>query len=301
MISLIKKLLNNTINDNELTYNNLHEIMNNIEKITECKLYNKDTILNQINKKININIIKKFIIKNLLCEISFDYIFKNIFKLSIIFIDDDIIILHNKKKINVNDFRNFLLINHSDLLPPINNIYIDTFINILNKFINKDLSLQYYCKNIPTHYWKLFEIKCLKNDKNAYYKLNVDYKEFNDIINNNNDNDNNNELEIYKLEMISYLDDNDVNIFLNYNNLNDNNILKNIIINTNNNNIILKIYYINMFFINNINNMNTNYYNDLKEYISYCENNINIIQTYNLKFIENTVLNLCKIKDLILM
>jgi hypothetical protein len=296
MILLIKKILNNE-NNNESINNEIliDAIDNHIEKMTECKLYNKTILIDKIKNNLNIkmNYIRKFIIDNLLCEINFDYIFFNIFKLSLIFVNDNVSILYNKKQINIYEFKNILLEQYYDSLPIVNTIYVDTFINIINKFINKDLSVQYNCKNIPIHYWKLFEIKCLKINKNQY---NV----FSHIIDHNIE-----EFETFKLEILSYLNDEEIDIFFNnINDLNNNNINEILlvlvsIINNIQNNIILKIYYINMYFyyIIKYNNNNLNIINNLKEYKNFLENNIIIFQNNDLKFIENTIFNLCQIKD----
>lgn len=171
-ISIINNFLSKEYihNNEELDLKNI--ILNDIEKATGCILYNKEQLIKETNDnflstKSNIEIIRKFIKLNLIAEINFNDIFKSQLNFSIVFKYDKIIIFHNNIVIDSKNIKNIrekisCLINLS-----IKNFYIDNIINIIIKFINKELSVRFNCINIPVEYWKLFKIKCIKHDKDS--------------------------------------------------------------------------------------------------------------------------------------
>lgn len=192
-------------------------VLNKLESTTHCKLYNKDILIKKINDKFdstNIKIIKEFIFLNLVPEIDFNSIFKS--KFSIIFNNDDINIYYKNIKLSCTDLD---YIKDIENIPIIPNYYIDNLRNIITKFINKNLSVKFNCINIPIEYWKLFEIKCKKNNSNVIdiYK---DYDNLQQIINGTyyNEKINNSQItklidEELRLEILCYLDDTELEKF----------------------------------------------------------------------------------------
>lgn len=192
-------------------------VLNKLESTTHCKLYNKDILIKKINDKFdstNIKIIKEFIFLNLVPEIDFNSIFKS--KFSIIFNNDDINIYYKNIKLSCTDLD---YIKDIENIPVIPNYYIDNLRNIITKFINKNLSVKFNCINIPIEYWKLFEIKCKKNNSNVIdiYK---DYDNLQQIINGTyyNEKINNSQItklidEELRLEILCYLDDTELEKF----------------------------------------------------------------------------------------
>ena len=257
----IVNLTNN--NSDQIDTDIILQIIDKIEGLTGCKLYNKDYILSKLNEIPSENLFdesKNMIIKNLIPQVDFNTLFKSNLNFIFVFNEDDITILYNNKCVTDNNLSEikFNLI-HDNLidLPPINELYIDNLLDVLNKFINKDLSVKYYCINIPEPYWKLFEIKCKKINSNApnvyekcqeleeiisgkYYKQdniqiinqNQDDNELKAVLmqieeyENKNKNKNKNDIiltdqdikaldDIYRMEVMSYLNDDDIMLFLN--------------------------------------------------------------------------------------
>lgn len=214
---------------------NVDMLIESVETHTGCKIFNKDIILKTLHKETNFQIenVKKHILQNLVEQISFTAIFKSGLELDIIFKYDDINILYKNKKVeldSMDSIKEDLLKTKLDFLPKLATIFVDNIINVLKKIINKDLSLKYICRDIPYPYWKLFEIKCLKHNKNA---MNVysKYIHYDDIINgriylekkeedsklnyNNNDSTKEQIDEKYRLEVMAYLEDVEVEEFIN--------------------------------------------------------------------------------------
>jgi hypothetical protein len=122
--------------------------------------------------------------------------------------------------------------------PPFPELYIENLKTIIDKFNNIDVSVVYNCSNINSIYWNLFAIKAKKKhpctlvQMNNYnyikdiisgdiYKEDDIMKEINMIEHEHKDSfsdsdepyENNN--EIFRLEVMSYLNDSQVNSFLN--------------------------------------------------------------------------------------
>ena len=217
----------------KLSSDNLHYIN------AECQnmKINYETIWNNLLVET-----KNIISKNLIMQIDFNTMFKSNLNLSII-IKDDIIILYKNKRVDINnllDIKNDLIKNNINDFPIIYELYIDTLSDIIMQFINKDLLVKYYCINIPLPYWKLFELKCNKINSNLqynekckeldciilgeYYKIN----KYNKQINHDEEFNKNVNQEIidsvdkeqkklddhYRMEVISYLSDDQVEKYL---------------------------------------------------------------------------------------
>lgn len=222
-------------------YNSIKNMVESIELKTQMKLYNIDNLLNEINtydSNQTIEMISKIIRKNMVYETDFKDIFKSKLDLSLIFIQNKPTILYkNKKIVCVGDNTTLLDIENviselkkSDRLPEISELYIDNIMRILNKFINMDLSVKYYCTNIPIPIWHLF-INCSKSipqqlDNYNYIddvisgKLYKKMKEeiYDDIKENIIDDK---DMQ-YRMEIMVYLDDTDVTLFLDIINTLDN-------------------------------------------------------------------------------
>lgn len=261
----LTRIIVNLTNDvnNQINLDIILQVIDKIEELTGCKLFNKDYLTNELVELSHDNLLneaKKIIMKNLIPQVDFNTLFKSNLDFIIIFKDDDINILYKNKCINDNnlsEIKSDLLKNKLNNLPPITELYVNNILDVITKFINKDVSVKYYCTNIPAPYWKLFEIKCKKlilndnatniSDKcnelekiisGKYYKPdkiqvinqtqddeelkavlmqieeyeNKD-KKINTVI--LSDQDKKILDDIYRMEVMSYLDDNDIMLFLN--------------------------------------------------------------------------------------
>lgn len=223
-------------------YNSIKNMVESIELKTRMKLYNIDNLLNEINidkSHQTIEMISKIIRKNMVYETDFKDIFKSNLELSLIFIQNKPIILYkNKKIVCVGDNTTLLDIENviselkkSDRLPEISELYIDNIMRILNKFINMDLSVKYYCTNIPIPIWHLF-MHCCKSvpqQLDNYNYINdivsgkLYKKDINPIIYDDIKEDIVDEKDLqYRMEIMVYLDDTDVTLFLDIINTLDN-------------------------------------------------------------------------------
>jgi len=226
-------------NEYESKYNliELKSLIIELEKLVKCKIYNVDNLIKEINEKsINnksISLIKEIILKNMIMEIDYNEIFKSKFELSLIFNKNEILILYKNtlldlEKINIKEE---LLKNNLDNLPKYPKLYLETLLNILNKLKLKDLSVIYNCINIPVPLWKLYEIKCRKINKDLSHinpelekiKNGDIYKTITLDISENENKKEKKEIkeikkdekdEIYRMEILSYLNDQEVNFFL---------------------------------------------------------------------------------------
>lgn len=273
-------------------------INNKIERLTGCILYNKENVIKKIDT-LNANLIP---------IIDFND-FRNKFNLNLIFYKDQPQIVYNNTMItksNIKDIMKNIVETKREHIPVIPNLFLENMENIINKFINKDLSVKYNCSNMTTIYlpwWKLFEMKCYKQNKHANQVLEK-YKYMDDIISGKNfaeeDKENDPELaqilkeikefeeskedisddkqmdDQYRMEVMTYLDDNEMGQFLediekidNYNK--ESNIQKDIVefikfmldIVSINHNKIYKVYFVNVLFkyIISKNNFLKNHYN----------------------------------------
>jgi hypothetical protein len=223
-------------------YNSIKNMVESIELKTRMKLYNIDNLLNEINidkSHQTIEMISKIIRKNMVYETDLKDIFKSNLELSLIFIQNKPIILYkNKKIVCVRDNTTLLDIENviselkkSDRLPEISELYIDNIMRILNKFINMDLSVKYYCTNIPIPIWHLF-MHCCKSvpqQLDNYNYINdivsgkLYKKDINPIIYDDIKEDIVDEKDLqYRMEIMVYLDDTDVTLFLDIINTLDN-------------------------------------------------------------------------------
>ncbi len=144
------------------------QVIDKIEMFTGCKLYNKDQLTNQLVELAEENFAneaKKAIWKNLIPQVDFNTLFKSDMDFTLVFNQDDIVILYKNKQVtqdNLEQIKQDLISNKLKNFPPITELYVDNICQVISQFINKDISVQYYCSNIPLPYWKLFEIKCKK-------------------------------------------------------------------------------------------------------------------------------------------
>ena len=146
------------------------QVIDKIEDYTGCKLYNKDQLTNQLVEFTEENFTteaKNAILKNMIPQVDFNKLFKSDMEFTLVFKEDDVIVLYKNKVVTLDDLEQIklkLVRNNLTDFPKIYEMYVDNICQVIKKFITKDVSVQYYCANIPTPYWKLFEIKAKKSN-----------------------------------------------------------------------------------------------------------------------------------------
>ena len=289
-----------------------------IEYKTGCKLYNKNNIIELFIDNNNIELLKKNIVLNLIPEIDFNYLFKSSCGLGLVFKNDNVLLYHNNTQIYEKDIKDYVYKNiittyeHPEL-------FMETIVTILEKFVKKDLSVKYNCLNIPLPYWKLFEIKCIRNNPDAMsiyskYSIHEDivsgniYKITSVIDNHININEDIETDNYIRMEVFSYLGDEELDHFLNslerYEKCRSSyeeliNVLIEIINNSENK--MIKFYYINKFFkiipmclsIIANSNINDNITSILNEFLE----NIYIVQSAGLKLSDEIIMSYTHVKD----
>lgn len=166
-------------------------IINKIEDATGCKIYNKSNIIKYIETSIKddksklLSVSIEAINKNIIPEITFNSMFKSNLDFTLFFKDDEIIILYKNIQIDLNnlvDIKTDLISTKLNYLPVITELYVNNILIVIEKLINKDISVKYHLTNFPIPYWNLFEIKCKKTNSNQLNQLNQ-YKHLETIIN----------------------------------------------------------------------------------------------------------------------
>jgi len=182
--------------------------------------------------------------KNLIPQIDFKKLFKSDLDFTFVFNQDEIVILYKNKKVelnSINDIKKDLLESKSEYLPVITELFIENIGNIIEKLIKKDLTVKYYLIDIPTPYWKLFEIKSKRiNNKiifdqnlediisGKHYQVNtnsesddeikaalIQIEEYEKINNKKLSEEQKKELDShYRMEVMSYLNDEQMDYFL---------------------------------------------------------------------------------------
>ncbi len=196
-IQLISDLLGLTVNPTNptnptnLTFDLVSTIVNSqIESSTGCKLYNKDKLLEEIRTKLEnepekiIEHTTSTILKNLVPEIKFETLFKSNLEFTLVFNQDDIIILYKNKQVEIGkleEIKKDLLETKVNYIPVISELYVNNLIKVIDKLIKKDISVKYNLVNFPQPYWNLFEIKCKKSNKD-YTSVLSEYTNIEKII-----------------------------------------------------------------------------------------------------------------------
>jgi hypothetical protein len=167
-----------------LTYEEIENlVLNYIEQLTGCTLFNKSNILSELKASFEnqpndlIKLLANIINKNLIPQIDFKKLFKSDLDFTFIFNQDEIVILYKNKKVelnSINDIKKDLVENKSDYLPVITELFIENIGNIIEKLIKKDLTVKYYLINFPTPYWKLFEIKSKRINNKIIFDQNLE-------------------------------------------------------------------------------------------------------------------------------
>lgn len=171
----IARAICNQTNETQTKFNldMVLQVIDKIEGITGCKLYNKDQLTNQLVELTEENFAseaKKAIWKNMIPQVEFNTLFKSNMEFSLVFNQDDVVVLYKNKVVgpeNLEEIKSSLIRNNQQNFPLITELYVDNICQVITKFMNKDISVQYYCANIPTPYWKLFEIKAKKSNGNT--------------------------------------------------------------------------------------------------------------------------------------
>ena len=115
----------------QINYNPSYEdienlVLNLIEKSTGCTIFNKSNLLSEIKNNFEnhqedlLKIISNIINKNLIPQINFDSMFKLDLNFTLVFNQDEIIILYKNKKVELKsiiDIKKDLLENKSNYLP----------------------------------------------------------------------------------------------------------------------------------------------------------------------------------------
>lgn len=235
------QLIKDIIITNNVTLDNIKELVNNtIEKTTGITLYNKDNMLKEL-ESIDVKDVEQvanIIVKNMIMQIKFDTVFKSDFGFSLIFDNIKPIVIHKNKRValtDLEDIRKDMLESNFILMPKNNKLFVDTLFIIIEKIINMDYSVTYYCTDWPQPWLSLFEKICYKNDKDMKLKLTA-YTYIDNIISgtfykkiekdiyiikedtyiikdelseNKEDND-----TTYRMEVMAYLNDDEVIYFL---------------------------------------------------------------------------------------
>jgi hypothetical protein len=232
---VINQFITQYISDNKIISNNSFEkfVNEDVEKLTGYKIYNKNNILEIINSMfLNSNFnphekeslvkISSEISRNIVPQINFNKLFSKDFGLSLIFRDNKPTILYKNKILDKNSYDTFFNNIKTNNLNP---SFIDSIILVIAKFNNMDLSVKYYCSDIPEPYWNLFQIKSKKYNPNSNSNLKDEYKKYDDVISGKlyyQEKPNlflftDDELSLdimHRMEIVSYLNDNEINIFL---------------------------------------------------------------------------------------
>jgi hypothetical protein len=229
--TVIEKIVSTNPEDRPLLVNKT------IEEMSGCTIYNKNEILKRVVDMDNDSFIKE-ICKNIVPELSFEK-FKAM-GFSIIFVNDEVRVLYTNTIVD----SSFVDKIPSESLnkPPFPELYIENLKTIIDKFNNIDVSVVYNCSNINSIYWNLFTLKAKKKYPDTKVNTNANkhiqdiisgaiYKDDDDIkaimkeINmmehehkdsfSDSDEPYENNNDIFRLEVMSYLNDSQVNNFLN--------------------------------------------------------------------------------------
>jgi hypothetical protein len=225
-------------------------VLNYIEDATGCTIFNKSNMLLELKTLLDnqpndlIKELSNIINKNIIPQINFEKLFKSDLEFTFVFNQDEIVILYKNKKVelnSLNDIKKDLLENKSNYLPVITELFIENIGNIIEKLIKKDMSVKYYLINIPIPYWKLFEIKSKHISKKTIFDQNLEdiisgkyyqvktnsesddelkaaliqIEEYEKKDNNNLSEQQMKELDSqYRMEVMSYLNDEEMDYFL---------------------------------------------------------------------------------------
>lgn len=231
---ILSKLIEKVVGEN----NDRQYLVNKlIEEKTGCTIHNKNEILKR-SDNMNDNEFIQEVVKNILPNLNFNK-FKEM-GFSIIFVNDDVYVLYNNMKVNSSIVDTLQL--ESKDKPQYPELYIENIKTVIDKFNNLDVSIIYNCSNIDSIYWNLFDIKARKRYPN--YRIHLDAnKHFEDIVSgaiyqnedtemqdimkqiktmeenysdsfSDSDEKYESNDEVFKLEVLSYLNDDSVNNFL---------------------------------------------------------------------------------------
>ena len=221
--TVIEKIVTANPEDRPLLVNKI------IEELSGCTIYNKNEILKRVVDMDNDSFIKE-VCKNIVPELNFEK-FKAM-GFSIIFVNDKVHVLYNNTRVISSIVDKISLESHDK--PPFPELYIENLKTIIDKFNNIDISVVYNCSNINPIYWNLFTLKAKKKYHGTHPHINATnhlqaiisgdiYKE--DDVNmmehehkdsfSDSDEPYENNNEIFRLEVMSYLNDSQVNSFLN--------------------------------------------------------------------------------------
>ncbi len=229
-------------------------VLNYIENATGCTLFNKSNMLLELKTLFDnqpndlIKELSNIINKNIIPQINFEKLFKSDLDFTFVFNQDEIVIFYQNKKVelnSINDIKKNLLEHKLKSLPVITELFVENIGNIIEKLIKKDMTVKYYLINMPVPYWKLFEIKSNRISKKTIFDQNLE-----DIISGKNyqikskeDSEPDDELKailiqieeyeknasnknnlsdaqkqekdsLYRMEVMSYLNDDEMNYFL---------------------------------------------------------------------------------------
>lgn len=225
--TVIEKIVTANPEDRPLLVNKI------IEELSGCTIYNKNEILKRVVDMDNDSFIKE-VSKNIVPELNFEK-FKAM-GFSIIFVNDEVHVLYNNTRVISSIVDKISLESHDK--PPFPELYIENLKTIIDKFNNIDISVVYNCSNINSIYWNLFAIKAKKKYADTGFHLNankhlqaiisgaiykedennmmkeIDMMEHKDSFSDSDEPYENNN-EVFRLEVMSYLNDNQVNSFLN--------------------------------------------------------------------------------------
>ena len=177
-IQFINKIVNTSEETGKLDINfeQIKDIIyNKFEDITGCKLYNKDNIIQEIDNNNLVSSSISEIKKNLIPQITFNSMFKSNLDFYLVFSQDNVVVIYKNEKVVPSNIENIKLdlINTKHMyLPVISNFYVDNIFSVINKLVNKDLTVRYNLIDVPKPYWNLFccKSKNTTEQNNKYYE-----------------------------------------------------------------------------------------------------------------------------------
>ena len=233
LMNMIEHIIDPTIIVDNFVYDkNIIDtiVKTDLESYTGVTLYNKENLLQEIeNLELkDLNNIVKIIRKNMITQITFDKVFKSSFGLSLIFNKNEPVIIYGNRRVKLEDLQNIrkdIMETKLDIMPKINKLFLDTLISILEYIIKKDNIVTYYCTMIPMPWLSLLKIMCSNNNSDYkyiddiiygnYYKSNIiDIISIINTYENTYEDDDKDDDDMYRMEVISYLNDVEVPLFL---------------------------------------------------------------------------------------
>ena len=204
-IEMIQNIIGSEYNLEQL----IQSINVTIEHNFPCKIYNKEILLEYCINNNNMENIINMIYKNIISCITYEK-FKNM-GFSIIFVNDKVNVLYNNTLVLSGRFNKMFEHDTEQVL----NL-------IIEKLLNNDINVIFHCIDIPIPYLSLLTLKNIKNNGPKINKElenivnGIEYKKVIEPVEEVKENIQDPMDEIYRLEVMSHLDDEQIIIYLEY-------------------------------------------------------------------------------------